>query len=66
MELPNGCSVSELKISPSNWNTKKTYVNEIWVIDFYFRSPETALTHPFGKRISLKEGINRVKLLTPE
>lgn len=64
MELPNGCSSSELTIFPTNWNTKKANVNEIWRIDFYFKDPNFRNKYPYGKPIRLKEGINRVKNLS--
>ncbi len=63
MNLPHGCTVFEVSVHPTNWNTKKANVKEIWYINFLFRDPRFLDKYPSGKQIRIKGGINRVKNL---
>lgn len=62
-EPATGCTVFEVSVHPTNWNTKKANVKEIWYINFLFKDPNFIAKYPFGKQIRIKGGINRVKNL---
>lgn len=57
-QLPNGCSVSELSVFPSDWHTKKAKVNIKWYIKYRFYDPLQSKP----KQIVLK-GMNPFKSL---
>lgn len=57
MNLPNGCYVSEIKVTPKNWD-KKASVEKNWLIHYTFFDPE----YDEGKRCQVR-GMNNGKTL---
>lgn len=60
INLKNGCSYSGLKVTPSNWNTSKASVNDMWYVSYRYYDPN----YPQPKRKKIKGGINKFKTLT--
>lgn len=58
-QLPNGCSVSELSVFPSDWHTKKAKISAKWYIKYRFYDP----LQPKPKQIVIK-GMNSFKSLS--
>jgi len=56
--LPNGCTVSELSVFPSDWYTKRAKINTKWYIMYRFYDPLQAKP----KQVMLK-GMNSFKTL---
>jgi integrase len=54
--LPNNCRASELKVTPSNWNTNKADTAKDWVIHYRFYDPSRSQPHQ-----KLIRGMNDVK-----
>lgn len=65
IKLPNGCSISNPSVYPTNWNKPQASIKKIWYIQYYFYDP--AFKHDkrykYGKRCIVKNGINRIKVL---
>jgi len=55
--LPNGCSRSELTVSPTNWKTKKANISKPWRIVYRFYDPAYKGTKLWGKQFPIK-GMN--------
>ncbi|HWI93231.1 MAG TPA: hypothetical protein VNT20_18260 [Flavisolibacter sp.] len=57
IHLPNGCKCSELKVSPSNWQTPRASLRKKWYIYYRYYDPEYKETYPKGKLRVIK-GMN--------
>ena len=57
--LKNGCSYSGLTVTPSNWNTSKASVNDMWYVSYRYYDPN----YPQPKRKKIKGSINKYKTL---
>lgn len=55
--LPNGCSCSEISVTPKNWKTIKANVKRQWRIIYRFYDPAFKGTKKWGKQIPVK-GMN--------
>ena len=53
IQLPNGCSHSQLSVNPKNWHTQKAKVNQVWYISYRFYD----IRYPNPKQVVLK-GMN--------
>src|SRR6476620_7036302 len=58
LQLPNGCSSSNLSVSPKNWHTKSGKISQDWLISYRFYHPNYA--NP--KQVIIK-GMNYYKTL---
>lgn len=61
IQLPNGCSCSEPKISQANWNTKSATTAKDWYIQYRYYDPQFKDQYPNGKFIIVKKGLNYYK-----
>lgn len=64
ISLFNGCTRSEIKVSPSSWNTKRAPLNKYWRIYYRFHDPAFK-DHPMygkGKHVDIY-GLNNYKSL---
>ena len=56
IKLPNGCSISNPSVYPTNWNKPQASIKKIWQIQYYFYDP--AFKHDkrykYGKRCIVK------------
>lgn len=62
ISLFNGCTRSEIKVTPSNWNTKRASLNKYWRIFYRFYDPAFK-DHPKygkGKQVDIY-GLNNYK-----
>lgn len=57
IHLPHGCRCSELKVSPSNWNSRGASCDDRWRI--YYRFYDPTFEKPY--LVQIKAGINQVK-----
>lgn len=55
MNLPNDCTATALKVSPSNWNRSDAPIKKDWIIHYTFTDPKRG-----KKRVQIK-GMNRIK-----
>lgn len=60
LSLPNGCTASDLKVSPDNWGNKHASTKQDWFIFYRFYDPTARKEYPNGKLVRIK-GANRVK-----
>jgi len=58
--LPEGCTCSQLSVSPKNWKTSASAISVDWQIQYYFRDPNEMDRYPNGKLIVVK-GMNCFK-----
>ena len=59
IQLPNGCSNSQLSVNPKDWQTKKAKIKQDWFIGYRFYDSR----YPKPKQIMLK-GMNAFKKLS--
>ena len=50
-KLPNGCTCSALKVTPSNWHTKSAKTTTDWFILYRFYDPN----QPAPKQVKIKK-----------
>lgn len=50
-KLPNGCTCSALKVTPSNWHTKSAKTTIDWFIAYRFYDPD----YPTPKQVKIKK-----------
>lgn len=60
--LPNGCSRSEISVTPKNWNKATASTKKPWKITYRFYDPAYQFTELWGKQVQIK-GMNHLKLL---
>ena len=60
LSLPNGCTASELNVSPKNWASKNASTKGPWSITYRFYDPTARKEFPNGKQVQVK-GMNRIK-----
>jgi integrase len=64
LPLPNGCSCSELKVFPKNWQSSKANVSLIWYIHYRFYDPRFAKDLKIkGKKQKVIKGMNQFSTL---
>ena len=49
-QLSSGCSISELSVTPKNWNTKAAKTNNDWFVSYRFYDPH----YPKPKQVILR------------
>lgn len=57
INLKNGRTYSGLTVTPSNWNTNKANLKEMWYVSYHFYDPN------YPKHKKIKGGINKYKTL---
>lgn len=57
MNYVNGCSRSEIKVTPANWQTNRASVKKNWKIYYRYYDPATKGTKDWGKMIQIR-GMN--------
>lgn len=57
IHLPNGCKCSELKVSPSNWQTPRASLRKKWYIYYRYYDPEYKETYP-KEKLRVIKGMN--------
>lgn len=57
LQLANGCFVSKIAITPSDWNTNQKSVNKTWTVYYRFKDPDYISQHPTGKMVQAR-GMN--------
>lgn len=63
INLPNGCSCSEMAVFPKNWKSGGIgLLKKEWYVQYYFRDPNFSDKYKYGKQVRLK-GINAFKTL---
>ena len=49
IKLPNGCSISNPSVYPTNWNKPQASIKKIWYIQYYFYDPAFK-RYKYGKK----------------
>lgn len=63
IQLPNGCTMGQPSVTPSNWkNGGKSLLERDWQIQYYFYDPNYHKKKPYGKLVPVK-GMNTFKTL---
>ena len=63
LQLPNGCTCSELSVYPNNWDKSGASVKKDWYIQYYFYDPSFKDTKKYPLLKIVKGGINTFKTL---
>lgn len=62
IELPLGCSCTELKIHPHNWQTNKSAIKKLWYIYYRFHDPAYMDNPKYKKgKLVIVKGMNHFK-----
>lgn len=63
LQLPNGCTCSNLSVTPKNWQTgSSSILKKDWFIQYYFHDPVYKEKYKNGFQARVK-GMNRYKTL---
>src|SRR5438093_10362072 len=54
ISLPNGCTCSELTVTPKNWETRKASLKKDWTISYRFYDPLHKDRYPKGKQRKIR------------
>jgi site-specific recombinase XerD len=66
IQLPNGCSRSELEVNPKNWQKANADLSKTWYVYYRFYDPlyREEKKFKYGKLVIIKGGLNRLKSVT--